>query len=104
VILAANKAEGGRATPARLEAYALGLGEPLRLSAEHGEGMDDLYRILRPLIEFAEREAAESAPEVRSTCPRPTPRKRGRARACPTAGEAAADRRDRPAERRASRR
>jgi GTP-binding protein len=35
----------------------MGLGEPLRISAEHGEGMDDLYRLLKPLEgEFAERE------------------------------------------------
>ena len=40
VILAANKAEGRAGEGGLLEAYALGLGEPLLLSAEHGEGID----------------------------------------------------------------
>ncbi|MCT8328113.1 ribosome biogenesis GTPase Der [Albidovulum sediminis] len=56
VILAANKAEGRAGESGALEAYALGLGEPLRISAEHGEGMDDLYSVLAPLAEgFAAR-------------------------------------------------
>ena len=64
VILAANKSEGRAADAGVLEAWELGLGEPVRLSAEHGEGMDELYHILRPLSDaFAER-AAEDAPEV----------------------------------------
>lgn len=64
VILAANKAEGTAADAGVLEAYALGLGEPIRLSAEHGEGLNDLYTQLMPLAdEFAER-AAEDAPET----------------------------------------
>ena len=58
VILGVNKAEGRAGEDGALEAWSLGLGEPLRLSAEHGEGMDDLYRLLKPLEgEFAEREA-----------------------------------------------
>lgn len=44
-----------------LEAYALGLGEPLALSAEHGEGMGELYRVLAPYVEGAEAAAAEGA-------------------------------------------
>jgi GTP-binding protein len=64
VFLAVNKAEGKAGDAGALEAYSLGLGEPIRISAEHGEGMDDLYRELKPLEgEFAEREA-ENAPEV----------------------------------------
>ncbi|SDE96256.1 GTP-binding protein [Salipiger thiooxidans] len=64
VILAANKAEGAAADAGVLEAYGLGLGEPLRLSAEHGEGMPELYSVLMPLSDgFAER-AAEEAPET----------------------------------------
>ena len=42
VLLAANKAEGRAGAAAALEAYSLGLGEPLALSAEHGEGLSDL--------------------------------------------------------------
>ena len=58
VVLGVNKAEGRAGEDGALEAWSLGLGEPLRISAEHGEGMDDLYRILKPLEgEFAEREA-----------------------------------------------
>ena len=43
VILAANKAEGKAGDVGVNEAYALGLGDPIPLSAEHGEGMSDLY-------------------------------------------------------------
>jgi GTP-binding protein len=64
VILAANKGEGRAADAGVLDAYALGLGEPLRISAEHGEGMGELAGILRPLIEAAEQKAAETAPET----------------------------------------
>ncbi|MFD1794650.1 ribosome biogenesis GTPase Der [Paracoccus aurantiacus] len=49
VILAANKAEGRAGEAGAIEAYALGLGEPLRISAEHGEGMEDIYAALKPL-------------------------------------------------------
>jgi len=64
VILGVNKAEGAAGDAGALEAWSLGLGEPIRLSAEHGEGIDDLYRILLPFREeFAEREA-ENAPET----------------------------------------
>lgn len=58
VILAANKAEGRAAESGFLEAYSLGLGDPLGLSAEHGEGMAELSVILRPLIEKAAKEEA----------------------------------------------
>jgi GTP-binding protein len=55
VFLAVNKAEGKAGDAGAIEAYSLGLGEPIRISAEHGEGMDDLYAALRPLEgEFAE--------------------------------------------------
>jgi GTP-binding protein len=61
VIVAANKAEGRGGEAGRLEAFALGLGEPLAISAEHGEGVVDLFEALRPLIERDEAEIA--APE-----------------------------------------
>ncbi|MDX5357417.1 MAG: ribosome biogenesis GTPase Der [Rhodobacterales bacterium] len=64
VILGVNKAEGRAGESGAIEAWELGLGEPLRLSAEHGEGMEDLYQVLRPIAgEFAER-AVQDAPEV----------------------------------------
>ncbi|WGR60378.1 ribosome biogenesis GTPase Der [Paracoccus ferrooxidans] len=64
VILAANKAEGRAGEAGAMEAYALGLGEPLRISAEHGEGMDDLYRALLPLAEQFEAQNVQQAPET----------------------------------------
>lgn len=47
VILAANKAEGKAGEAGVNEAYSLGLGEPIALSAEHGEGMAELYQAIR---------------------------------------------------------
>ncbi|MQT11288.1 ribosome biogenesis GTPase Der [Segnochrobactrum spirostomi] len=46
VILVANKAEGREGQAGLLEAFSLGLGEPVPISAEHGEGMADLYSAL----------------------------------------------------------
>ena len=51
VIVAANKAEGRGGEAGRLEAFALGLGEPIAISAEHGEGVVDLFEALRPIVE-----------------------------------------------------
>ncbi len=51
VILVANKAEGRAGEQGVLEAYALGLGDPIPLSAEHGEGVVDLFDALRPHVE-----------------------------------------------------
>ena len=65
VILAANKAEGRAGEAGALEAWNLGLGEPVRLSAEHGEGLDDLYTMLQPLADqFADEAARVTAPET----------------------------------------
>jgi len=64
VILAANKGEGKAADATILEAYALGLGEPIRMSAEHGEGMGELMDVLRPIAIEHEERAALDAPEV----------------------------------------
>jgi GTP-binding protein len=51
VVLVANKAEGRAGESGLLEAYALGLGEPIAISAEHGEGVADLFAQLRPHVE-----------------------------------------------------
>jgi GTP-binding protein len=53
VILVANKAEGKGQNEGVLEAYELGFGEPLPISAEHGEGLDYLYDALLPYTEEA---------------------------------------------------
>ena len=63
VIVAANKAEGRAADGGVIEAYGLGLGEPIRLSAEHGEGLNELYAILAPLVDEIGA-APEEAPET----------------------------------------
>jgi len=59
VLLAANKGEGRAADAGVLDAYSLGLGEPIRLSAEHGEGLNDLYSQLMPIADdFSKRQEA----------------------------------------------
>jgi GTPase len=50
VVLVANKSEGKQGDAGAMEAYALGLGEPIQISAEHGEGLSDLYDALRVLM------------------------------------------------------
>ena len=62
VVLVANKAEGAAGEGGVLEAYALGLGDPIALSAEHGEGIADLFGALWPII-GAQAEAFEEAQE-----------------------------------------
>jgi GTP-binding protein len=64
VIVAANKAEGRQGEAGRIEAFSLGFGEPIALSAEHGEGLVDLFESLRPYVEREEEEEEEElAPE-----------------------------------------
>ena len=48
VILIANKAEGSSGMAGAYDAFSLGLGDPVPLSAEHGEGMADLFEALMP--------------------------------------------------------
>jgi GTPase len=60
VIVVANKSEGRAGEAGTAEAYALGLGEPVAISAEHGEGLSDLYDALRVALP----EATELAPET----------------------------------------
>ncbi|MFZ5781378.1 MAG: ribosome biogenesis GTPase Der [Pseudomonadota bacterium] len=71
VILVANKCEGRAGLQGRAEAHALGLGEPIPISAEHGEGLSDLHEALGRHIEpevdeeeaAAEDESAEGEQE-----------------------------------------
>jgi len=62
-ILIANKSEGRAAAAGALEAYALGLGDPVTISAEHGEGLADLYEALRATL--PERTAVPADEEAR---------------------------------------
>jgi GTP-binding protein len=65
VILVANKSEGRHGDAGAMETYALGLGEPIQISAEHGEGLSDLYDALRALMpEPAEEPEAFDDDEV----------------------------------------
>ncbi|MGE0338860.1 MAG: GTPase, partial [Xanthobacteraceae bacterium] len=78
-VLVANKSEGKAGAAGALEAYALGLGDPVNISAEHGEGMGELYDALRELLpeeeeieedefdEDGEAEAEEAAPKLPDT-------------------------------------
>jgi GTPase len=59
VVLVANKAEGKHGEIGAMESYALGLGDPIQVSAEHGEGLSDLYDALRPLMPEPVDEADE---------------------------------------------
>lgn len=62
IVLVANKAEGRAGESGVLESYSLGLGDPVPLSAEHGEGVADLFSALWPII-GDKAEAAEAAAE-----------------------------------------
>ncbi len=67
VVVVANKAESRAAEAGILDAYRLGLGDPVPLSAEHGEGVVDLFEALRPLVEREAKE--ESAVEEATDSP-----------------------------------
>ena len=64
VILAANKSEGRASDAGFFESYSLGLGEPVRISAEHGEGMTDLLSQLVPIQEKLLQEVSYVSPIV----------------------------------------
>jgi GTP-binding protein len=51
VVVVANKCEGKAGAAGLYDAYSLGLGDPVAMSAEHGEGLDDLYEALRSYAE-----------------------------------------------------
>jgi GTP-binding protein len=61
VVLVANKAEGRAALPSIGEAYRLGLGDPVPISAEHGEGLAELYERLVPFSRTENTVAIEQA-------------------------------------------
>ena len=64
VVLVANKVEGRTGEAGVYEAFSLGLGEPIAISAEHGEGMADLYGAIQPFVDaYAERNALDAEGE-----------------------------------------
>jgi GTPase len=70
VILIANKSEGAAGEAGALEAFELGLGDPVTISAEHGEGLSDLYDALRAALP-EHTEASEEAEPVTPEAARP---------------------------------
>ncbi len=64
VVLMANKAEGNAGNAGVYESFALGFGEPVPFSAEHGEGLADLFEALLPLVDAAAARLAFDEPMV----------------------------------------
>jgi len=61
VILLANKCEGRAGAPGLYESFELGLGDPVPISAEHGEGLADLVEALLPFVPPEEEVSPEDA-------------------------------------------
>jgi GTP-binding protein len=72
-ILVANKSEGKAGAAGALEAYALGLGTPVPVSAEHGEGLSDLYDALQTVCDARQssEESDDREPETDAQTARP---------------------------------
>jgi GTP-binding protein len=68
-ILVANKSEGRGGEAGAMESYALGFGEPVALSAEHGEGLSDLYQALRAALPEQTDHVEEEAEGAETTRP-----------------------------------
>jgi GTP-binding protein len=64
VVLLANKAEGRSGAEASYEAFTLGLGDPVPFSAEHGEGISDLFDALAAHLAMPEEGDAEADDET----------------------------------------
>jgi GTP-binding protein len=67
VIVVANKSEGRAGAGGLMEAFELGLGTPIPISAEHGEGLADLYDALAPFA--GEAPAPDAAPVEEGEAP-----------------------------------
>lgn len=64
VILVINKAEGGKASATISEAYSLGFGEAVAISAAHGEGLSELYDALAPFARKSDDEKEETGEDI----------------------------------------
>jgi len=62
IILVVNKAEGKQGENGLMESYSLGFDNPIALSAEHGEGVVDLFDALRPIVDGFDAAAFEAVP------------------------------------------
>src|SRR5690606_3776554 len=76
VICLANKCEGQAGEAGRMEAYGLGLGDPIPFSAEHGEGLSELFDALAPYFpppeELPEQAEAGEKPLLLAVVGRPS--------------------------------
>jgi GTPase len=66
-ILIANKSEGRAGAAGALDSYSLGLGDPVAISAEHGEGLSDLYDAIREALPHATEEVDEDEADDEAT-------------------------------------
>jgi GTP-binding protein len=69
VVLVANKAEGRQAVAELDEAYTLGLGDPVAISAQHGEGLGELYERLQPFAVETDANAEAGSAEAETERP-----------------------------------
>ena len=69
VILLANKAEGRAGEQGILESLALGFGDPVQFSAEHGEGLADLFEALLPYLDRGDDDIVEEDDDDRPDAP-----------------------------------
>ena len=83
VILVANKAEGRSGSAGAYEAFDLGLGEPVAISAEHGEGLADLYDALRAALPAQTAPPGDGEPGGGEDDTGPPPPQVGEGRAAP---------------------
>ena len=83
VILVANKAEGRSGSAGAYEAFDLGLGEPVAISAEHGEGLADLYDALRAALPAQTAPPGDGEPGDGEDDTGPPPPQVGEGRAAP---------------------
>ncbi len=69
IVLVANKAEGRAGEVGILESLALGFGDPVQLSAEHGEGIADLFEAVLPHLERDEKDTFEEEEDESPSAP-----------------------------------
>ena len=73
IVLVANKTESRAGDVGIAEAFALGLGEPVAVSAAHGDGMDALYDALRPFVDTDAASGVTGDLQIESDSPAPEP-------------------------------
>ena len=69
IVLVANKAEGRAGEAGIIEALSLGFGDPVQMSAEHGEGIADLFEAILPHVEREDDESFEDEEDESPSAP-----------------------------------